>query len=193
MVDATSCMTAAESTRNKPAAAKVSGRTGRVAQGKARRSRAGAAHLDIQSGQPIRYARVYETSLREQAELAKQGLAATLVQQVAADMGMDTASLLRALGLPKSAVTRKVNTNKALNIGGSERLLGVMRLVGQVQRMVKQSGTPKGFDAGVWVGEWLERPLPALDGRKPTDYMDTAAGQALVSQLLGQVQSGAYG
>jgi hypothetical protein len=53
-------------------------------------------------------------------------------------------------------------------------------------------GTAEGFDASRWVGEWLERPLPALGGAKPAEYMDTMEGQELISRLLAQAQSGAY-
>ena len=58
--------------------------------------------------------------------------------------------------------------------------------------MVAQSGDPAGFDPDRWVGEWLERPLPALGGAAPGEFMDTMEGQYLVSRLLAQSQSGAY-
>jgi uncharacterized protein (DUF2384 family) len=66
------------------------------------------------------------------------------------------------------------------------------RLVGQVQQMVAESGDLEGFDAATWVAQWLERPLPALGDKKPSDLMDTADGQALVSKLVARMQTGAY-
>ena len=39
---------------------------------------------------------------------------------------------------------------------------------------------------------WLERPLPALGGAKPSAYMDTMTGQKLVSNLLVQSQLGVF-
>jgi hypothetical protein len=57
---------------------------------------------------------------------------------------------------------------------------------------VRRPGLREGFDASRWVGEWLERPLPALGGAKPAEYMDTMEGQELISRLLAQAQSGAY-
>ena len=74
----------------------------------------------------------------------------------------------------------------------SDRVIGLERLVEQVAEMVKQSGNSDGFDAGRWVEEWLQRPLPALAGKKPADYMDTMSGQDLVSKLLAQSQYGTY-
>jgi uncharacterized protein (DUF2384 family) len=59
--------------------------------------------------------------------------------------------------------------------------------------MLIESGHDEKFDASRWVGAWLERPLPALGGSKPADYMDTIEGQEFISRLLAQSQSGAYG
>ncbi|CAN5919172.1 hypothetical protein BH11PSE8_BH11PSE8_46960 [soil metagenome] len=72
------------------------------------------------------------------------------------------------------------------------RELGIARLVGQVQALVEESGNPEGFNAAEWIAGWLERPLPALGGRKPAEFMDTAEGQAMVANILERAQSGAY-
>lgn len=41
-----------------------------------------------------------------------------------------------------------------------------------VQRMVDKSGHPTGFDAHVWLQEWMSKPLPALGKRAPRDVPD---------------------
>jgi uncharacterized protein (DUF2384 family) len=73
-----------------------------------------------------------------------------------------------------------------------EKLNAVMNLIAQVQAMVDESGEPSGFDSARWVRQWLQRPVPALGGRRPAEFMDTAEGRALVSRLLAMAQSGAY-
>ena len=65
-------------------------------------------------------------------------------------------------------------------------------LVGQVREMVAESGDPAGFDAALWLARWLQRPLPALGGRRPAEFMDTADGQSLVSTMVARMQTGAY-
>ena len=65
-------------------------------------------------------------------------------------------------------------------------------LFGQVQAMVNESGNYIGFDAASWLTSWLDAPLPALDGIRPADLLDTIEGQTLVSTILAQMQSGAY-
>ena len=57
-------------------------------------------------------------------------------------------------------------------------------LVHQVEKIVTESGNPEGFDAGQWLAAWMERSVPALGGKRPAEYMDTAEGRALISQLL---------
>ena len=66
------------------------------------------------------------------------------------------------------------------------------RLVGQVQAMVNESGDPTAFNAAEWVARWLEDPLAALGGQRPAELIDTAEGQAIVSNLLARIQSGAF-
>ena len=66
------------------------------------------------------------------------------------------------------------------------------RLVAQVQQTVQESGNPEGFDAGRWVAQFLDAPSPALDGRRPRDFMSTSEGRTVVSTLIAQMQSGAY-
>ena len=74
----------------------------------------------------------------------------------------------------------------------SDRVRCVTRLVCQVQNIVDVSGDPEGFDATGWMSRWLNEPLPALGGVCPVDLLDTMEGQALVSNAIAQIQSGAY-
>ncbi|WP_309228748.1 MbcA/ParS/Xre antitoxin family protein [Roseomonas sp. KE2513] len=66
------------------------------------------------------------------------------------------------------------------------------RLLHQVQAMVRESGDPVGFDAAAWLSRWLSAPLPALGGARPIDLLNTAEGEAQVSNILARMQSGAY-
>lgn len=67
----------------------------------------------------------------------------------------------------------------------------VAELSAQVEKMVSESGDPKGFDATAWVGHWIRQPNPAL-GCCPVELFDDADGRARVVQLLSMAQSGAY-
>ena len=133
----------------------------------------------------------YATEL-ERVMIIRQGVPASILVQIGRAMGISNELLFSTLALPRSTMVRKIQKNEALSAEQSERVVGLERLVGQVEAMVKQSGNPEGFDAGRWVGDWLQRPLPALGGKKPAEFMDTMEGQNLVARFLAQSLSGAY-
>lgn len=124
--------------------------------------------------------------------MVKEGLSAGYLDKLAKSLNITKDRLLPTLGIAQATVSRKVREGKPLSTEDSERALGMARLIGQVEAMVQQSGDPTGFDAAKWLARWLEEPLPALGGRPPSSLMDTAEGQAMVSNLLARMQSGAY-
>lgn len=71
-------------------------------------------------------------------------------------------------------------------------LIGLTKLLQQLQTAVDSAEGAKDFDATAWLGRWLTEPVPALGGHKPIEYLDTIEGQARVSRLLSQMTSGAY-
>lgn len=138
------------------------------------------------------YQEIFHSSLGTRAVIVKVGVNPNVVRHLARDLHYDQGALVSLLGVARATYNRKVKTRKPLDLASSERVIGVMRLVGQVKQMVEESGNATDFDASAWVGNWLEQPLTALGGKPPRDYMDSAPGQELVSQLLAQAQSGAY-
>ncbi|MDN5880766.1 MAG: DUF2384 domain-containing protein [Nitrosospira sp.] len=135
---------------------------------------------------------VYRLGPLERIEMIKRGVPAEEVAKIAKTIGRPKEHLFKVLGLPRARVDRRSLSKRQLALAQGERVLGFSKLVGQVQVMVEQSGDPKGFDAARWVADWLDRPVSALGGRCPAEYMDTAEGQELVSGLIAKVQSGAY-
>jgi putative toxin-antitoxin system antitoxin component (TIGR02293 family) len=136
--------------------------------------------------------RLYYTSVVDRVSLVKAGVPAKYVKVLSTHMKMPMERFYRTLGLARPTVDRKVRLSKLLNPDESERVIGIARLVGQAENLVRESGGPREFDAATWVSAWLDRPLPALDGKRPGQFMDTADGRMLVADLLSQQQSGAY-
>ena len=128
----------------------------------------------------------------ERVEVVKRGVAAETVVRIARLTGQPKERVMSLLGLPRSTVDRKARTAQALPLDQGERVLGLLRLVGQVQVMVDESGDPEGFDAAKWVSSWLERPVPALGNRPPAEFMDTSEGQQVVANLLASARSGVF-
>lgn len=135
---------------------------------------------------------MYRADPIERIDLIKRGVPATEVEALAKRMAIPKDRLVSTLGLARATVDRKAKENKPLSSDDSSRVVGMARLVGQVQSMVDESGNPDGFNAAEWVARWLETPLAALGSRCPAEFMDTSDGQRLVSDLMARMQSGAY-
>lgn len=138
------------------------------------------------------YIKCYRQEPLSLIQTIREGVPAAAVKQMVGDLDIDQAGFLRALNLSTATLNRRTSKGERLPADESERVVGLARLVGQVEAMVDESGDPEGFDAAEWLSRWLRDPLPALGGQKPIDLLDTMAGQALVSQMLSRLQSGAY-
>ncbi|MDO5626023.1 MAG: DUF2384 domain-containing protein [Pseudomonadota bacterium] len=135
----------------------------------------------------------YWLSPVERSQLVKQGVPAHEVVALSDAMGLPRDQLMRVLGLARSTVERKITQKGALSQPESEKMLGVERLIGQVDAMVHAAqSAPPGFDAARWFAQWMVAPVAALGGMAPQALLDTADGREAVSTLLYQMQSGAY-
>lgn len=135
----------------------------------------------------------YHLSALERASLVKQGVPARTVQDLSAAMGLSREQLMRATGLARSTVERKIAARKMLSESESEKLVGLSRLIGQVDSMVRESGdAPAEFDAARWFADWMAQPVAALGGLRPQELLDTADGREALGTLLLQMRSGVY-
>jgi len=97
------------------------------------------------------------------------------------------------VGLARSTVERKLAARGRLSEAESEKLVGLSRLIGQVDAMVRESGeAPVGFDAARWFAAWMGEPVAALGGLRPQQLLDTADGREALATLLLQMRSGVY-
>lgn len=117
---------------------------------------------------------------------------AKLVRRLATDLHVSIEFVIDTLGLPRRVIFRKIEESKNLDSGQAERVIGMQRLIGQVQAMIAESGDREEFDAGRWLGKWIDQPLPALGGRRPAEYLGDSAGREWISQLLRQIQAGVF-
>ena len=124
--------------------------------------------------------------------MVKEGAPASLVPFLADGMAITKDRLYRMAGVARATLDRKIHGGLRLSQDETERLLGIALLIGHAEKIVSESGDPAKFDAGKWIGAWLDRPNPALGGRCPSALMDTFEGREIVSGILAQMQSAAY-
>ena len=128
----------------------------------------------------------------ERISIIREGIPARAAKGLLADFSIGLTTLIRALNISPATINRKAQGDHRLLPAESERVMGMARLVGQIQAIVDESGDPVGFDAVAWMSRWLTEALPALDGVAPLELLDTMEGQGLVASILARVQSGAY-
>ena len=138
------------------------------------------------------YVDLFRAAPVERIEFIKAGVSARKVKILITELHLDQNVMFDALSLKTATVNRKAARDEVLSVEESERVVGLAKLVGQLEAMVEESGAGEDFDAPTWLSRWLREPLPALKGAKPIDFLDTMEGQALVSRVLAQIQSGAY-
>lgn len=138
------------------------------------------------------YDDLYVMSAIDRSILVKSGAPSRSLTMIAKDMNIPRDRFITLIGVKRATAARKLSSSAKLSADESERLVGIAKLIGQVECIVKESGDPENFKPARWFAQWIEDPAPALGGRKPADLLDTSDGREAVSRLLAQMQSGAY-
>lgn len=124
-------------------------------------------------------------------ETERAGVAAAFLGEMAERMDVSYSHLAETVGIPKATAARKL-ANHGMIDGAAA--IALARLLAIAEEIVEDSTSPDAttFDTARWLGQWIERPQPALGGRRPSQLLDTPTGVAMVTKLLGAIRSGAY-
>lgn len=133
-----------------------------------------------------------EAPLADRIRLLRQGVPASWLRSTEEATDLSRSTLCFLLGLKLSTINRKLNLKLRLSPDESERLMGLQRLIGEVEAVVRDCGESQGFAAGRWLASWLQRPNQALGGATPAAFLDTAEGREQLGRLIGAQRSGAY-
>ena len=112
--------------------------------------------------------------------------------KAADDMGLNEKQIQALLRLRIPSSKWKAATRQVLHNQDASSVVGLLKLIGQVEVMVEESGISRDFVAARWLARWMDTPNPALGGKLPSHFMYLHEGQQLLSGLLAQTQSGAY-
>lgn len=140
----------------------------------------------------IDFAHVFRMTTIEMIEQCRLGRPADQVFEMADRMGLTRNLVIDILKMSRTSIARRAETGESLKIDETERLLGLIALVGQVEVMIEESSNVKDFDCAKWMGKWLVTEVPALGGVTPAQYVATLEGRRLLSRLLSASQSGSF-
>src|SRR5208283_653393 len=93
----------------------------------------------------------------------QHGIRATEAKRIIADLAIGQGAALKALKLSPATVNKKAKHNQTLSPGESERVIGFAKLVGKLEAVIQDSGSPKDStpSRGCPVGSMIPSPLSA--------------------------------
>lgn len=155
-----------------------------------------AAQRSSHAGRDVeRYvAQVAKATPLEIVELERAGVPGALIKGLSKQLAIPTKRMFAVLGVPKATGESKASQGKRVTGSGGHAALGVVKLLAMAKEMMAHSTSSQAqrFDTATWLGQWIERPQPALGGRRPADLLDTPTGYEVVARLLGSIESGAF-
>jgi putative toxin-antitoxin system antitoxin component (TIGR02293 family) len=150
---------------------------------------------DGENSRWLNFLELYQTTPVDRIGLIRSGVNAADFKAFVSRLDIQQEKVFTMLDIATATVNRKASRNESLSREDSEKVVGMAKLIGQVEAMLEESGDPalmKDFDAARWLTHWMEEPIPALGGASPSEYMDTIEGQEMISRLLATMQTGAY-
>lgn len=137
---------------------------------------------------------VHEATPVQMVEMERLGVAGTFITDLSKRMELPSSRVFAMLRIPPATAARKAASGAVVDGRAGLAAIGMIKLLGIAQDIVEDStaSEARDFDTVKWLGQWIERPQPALGGKKPADYLDTPSGVEMVAQLLGALRSGAY-
>ena len=124
----------------------------------------------------------------------RNGVSSLKFQSNINKLNLSNSRVFQIFNISKSTAAHKISSGG--KFVGTDALAAIRleKLLLLADRIVADSLHPdaKGFDAGKWLGEWIERPQRALGGMKPSELLDTEEGSQHVIRLLGALESGSY-
>jgi putative toxin-antitoxin system antitoxin component (TIGR02293 family) len=115
------------------------------------------------------------------AETIHSGLLASIVNDIAAVLPVDRATVLRAIGIDKATLGRRIHKRAKLNPAQAEAAFRTMELT---TLATETFGTVEN------AALWLKKPHPLLDGASPLDYANNQYAFAKVKSMLSAIRYG---
>lgn len=133
--------------------------------------------------------------LADRVRIERDGVPYAVVKNLIDEIGVSSSEFRIYVGIPKATFTKKMKEKALFSGTPGQSVVGLMDLINKVDDMLAaevDNEAAKNFDVEKWVGEWIQRPQPALGGLAPAELLDTPTGRASVMRVLGAIQSGAY-
>jgi len=126
-------------------------------------------------------------------DAVEAGVPTYLVNVIAGATGEAVTNVMDIIGVSQTTFRRKEEANEPLPDVAGHRVMGFLRVVATLRRLLEESGDPerlKDFDLDAWVAQWMREPLPELGGKTPAEMLRNPEGQRAVEQVLERMRGG---
>ena len=121
------------------------------------------------------------------------GVPTHVVKLIAGATGEPVATIMNLVGVSPTTFMRREVAEEPLPDVAGHRIMGYLRVVATLRRLLDESGDPeqmKGFDLEGWVAHWMHEELPDLGGKTPAEMLRNPEGLRAVEQVLERMRGG---
>jgi uncharacterized protein (DUF2384 family) len=126
-------------------------------------------------------------------DAVEAGVPTDVVKLIAKATGEPASAIMGLAGVSQTTFVRNEAANKPLPDVAGHRIMGYLRLLATLRKMLDESGDPeqmKHFDLEKWFARWVHEELPELGGKAPADMLRNPEGQRTVEQVLERMRGG---
>ena len=126
-------------------------------------------------------------------DAVEAGVPTYLVNAIAGATGESVADVMDLIGVSPTTFRRKEEAGEPLPDVAGHRVMGFLRVVATLRRLLDESGDPqqlKRFDLEAWVARWMREALPELGGKTPAEMLRNPEGQRAIEQVLERMRGG---
>lgn len=126
-------------------------------------------------------------------DAVEAGVPTHVVKMIAGATGESVTAIMNLVGVSQSTFLRKEVAKEPLPDVAGHRIMGYLRVVATLRRLLDESGDPeqmKDFDLEGWVAQWMHEELPDLGGKTPAQMLRNPEGLRAVEQVLERMRGG---
>lgn len=126
-------------------------------------------------------------------DAVEAGVPTYLVNVIAGATGEPVTTIMELVGVPETTFRRKEDAKEPLPDAAGYRVMGFLRVVATLRKLLTESGDPeqlKSFDLEGWVAQWMREKLPELGDKTPAQMLRNPEGQRAVEEVLERMRGG---
>ena len=126
-------------------------------------------------------------------DAVEAGVPTHMVDLIAGATGEAVARVMDVIGVSQTTYRRKDEAREPLPDAAGHRVMGFLRMMATLRRLLDESGDPQqlaAFDLEAWLAQWMREALPELGGKSPAEMLRNPEGQRAVEQLLERMRGG---